>query len=88
LWLLKFAQLLFEQRNIDDSREHIKELLKVLGGGVIFTTIQKFAPSMGNVYENLSEKANIVVVADEFPRTLRMPNYPNFTVALFCICGS
>jgi type I restriction enzyme R subunit len=37
-----------------ESREHIKELLKVLGGGVIFTTIQKFAPSAGNVYENLS----------------------------------
>ncbi len=52
-----------------ESREHIKELLKVLGGGVIFTTIQKFAPSMGNVYENLSERANIVVVADEAHRS-------------------
>ena len=52
-----------------ESREHIKELLKVLGGGVIFTTIQKFAPSAGNVYENLSERANIVVVADEAHRS-------------------
>jgi type I restriction enzyme R subunit len=52
-----------------ESREHIKELLKVLGGGVIFTTIQKFAPSMGNVYENLSERTNIVVVADEAHRS-------------------
>ena len=52
-----------------ESREHIKELLKVLGGGVIFTTIQKFAPSAGNVYENLSERTNIVVVADEAHRS-------------------
>ena len=51
------------------SREHIKELLKVQGGGVIFTTIQKFAPTEGNVYETLSERTNIVVVADEAHRS-------------------
>src|SRR5690554_4816278 len=52
-----------------NSREHIKELLKVQGGGVIFTTIQKFAPTEGNVYETLSERTNIVVVADEAHRS-------------------
>lgn len=52
-----------------DSREHIKELLKVSGGGVIFTTIQKFAPAEGNVYETLSNRTNIVVVADEAHRS-------------------
>ena len=52
-----------------DSREHIKELLKVSGGGVIFTTIQKFAPAEGNVYEALSNRTNIVVVADEAHRS-------------------
>lgn len=52
-----------------NSREHIKELLKVSGGGVIFTTIQKFAPAEGNVYETLSERTNIVVVADEAHRS-------------------
>lgn len=51
------------------SREHIKELLKVSGGGVIFTTIQKFAPTEGNVYDTLSERTNIVVVADEAHRS-------------------
>jgi type I restriction enzyme R subunit len=51
------------------DREHIKELLKVSGGGVIFTTIQKFAPAEGNVYETLSERTNIVVVADEAHRS-------------------
>ena len=52
-----------------NSREHIKELLKVSGGGVIFTTIQKFAPLEGNIYETLSERTNIVVVADEAHRS-------------------
>jgi type I restriction enzyme R subunit len=52
-----------------DSRENLKELLKVSGGGIVFTTIQKFAPSEGNVYETLSERSNIVVVADEAHRS-------------------
>lgn len=52
-----------------NNREHIKELLKVSGGGVIFTTIQKFSPAEGNVYETLSERTNIVVVADEAHRS-------------------
>ncbi len=52
-----------------NSREHLKELLNVSGGGVIFTTIQKFAPAEGNVYDTLSERTNIVVVADEAHRS-------------------
>ena len=52
-----------------NNREHIKELLKVSGGGVIFTTIQKFYPEEGNVYETLSQRTNIVVVADEAHRS-------------------
>ncbi|WP_264537365.1 type I restriction endonuclease subunit R [Flavobacterium sp. N1736] len=52
-----------------ENREHIKELLKVSGGGVIFTTIQKFSPEKGNVYDTLSARTNIVVVADEAHRS-------------------
>ena len=52
-----------------NSREHVKELLKVSGGGVIFTTIQKFATAEGNVYNTLSDRTNIVVVADEAHRS-------------------
>ena len=52
-----------------NSREHIKELLKVSGGGVIFTTIQKFAPAEGNIFDTLSNRTNIVVVADEAHRS-------------------
>ncbi|WP_289060347.1 type I restriction endonuclease subunit R [uncultured Zobellia sp.] len=51
------------------SRDHIKELLNVSGGGVIFTTIQKFSPEEGNVFDTLSERTNIVVVADEAHRS-------------------
>ena len=51
------------------NRDHIKELLKVSGGGVIFSTIQKFSPEEGNVYDTLSERTNIVVVADEAHRS-------------------
>ena len=48
---------------------HLKELLTVASGGVVFTTIQKFQPEDGNVYETLSERSNIVVIADEAHRT-------------------
>jgi len=36
---------------------------------VVFTTIQKFQPEEGNVYELLSDRENIVVIADEAHRT-------------------
>lgn len=52
-----------------ESRNHIKELLHVSGGGVIFTTIQKFSPEEGNVFDTISERTNIVVVADEAHRS-------------------
>ncbi len=51
------------------SREHLKELLNVASGGVVFTTIQKFQPEEGNVYPKLSDRRNIIVVADEAHRT-------------------
>lgn len=38
-------------------------------GGVVFTTIQKFQPDEGNVYDLLSDRTNIVVIADEALRT-------------------
>ncbi len=57
-----------EPKQIEDGQQ-LKELLKVASGGVIFTTIQKFQPEEGNVYETLSERRNIVVIADEAHRT-------------------
>ncbi len=52
-----------------ESRENLKELLKVASGGVIFTTIQKFFPEEGGDFEMLSERDNIIVIADEAHRT-------------------
>jgi type I restriction enzyme R subunit len=52
-----------------EDRAQLKELLKVASGGVIFTTIQKFQPEEGNVYETLTERSNVIVIADEAHRT-------------------
>lgn len=62
-------QLLRQEPVQADDRSHLKELLKVASGGVVFTTIQKFQPEDGNVYEELSDRQNIVVIADEAHRT-------------------
>ena len=47
------------------SREHLKALLDRAAGGVLFTTIQKFAEAHGVV----SERSNVVVMADEAHRS-------------------
>ena len=52
-----------------EDREHLKRLLKVASGGVVFATIQKFQPEEGNVYDVLSERKNVIVMADEAHRT-------------------
>lgn len=52
-----------------ESRSHLKDLLTVSGGGIVFTTIQKFFPEEWNVYETLSERSNVVVIADEAHRS-------------------
>ena len=53
-----------------ESREEIKEFLKVSSGGIIFTTIQKFLPEIkGEHYPLLSDRKNIIVIADEAHRS-------------------
>ena len=52
-----------------ESREHLKRLLAVQSGGVVFTTIQKFQPEEGNIYDQLTDRNNVVVIADEAHRT-------------------
>ncbi|MFN3741567.1 MAG: type I restriction endonuclease subunit R, partial [Anaerolineales bacterium] len=53
-----------------ESRAHLRQLLAVQSGGVIFTTIQKFLPEeKGDRNPILSERANIVVIADEAHRS-------------------
>jgi type I restriction enzyme R subunit len=53
-----------------ESREHLRKLLQVASGGVIFTTIQKFFPDeKGARHPLLSGRRNIVVIADEAHRS-------------------
>jgi type I restriction enzyme R subunit len=63
------TQLLRQEPRQVESRDQLKELLQVASGGVIFSTIQKFQPDEGNVFDTLSERKNIVVIADEAHRT-------------------
>ena len=52
------------------STEQLKELLRVSSGGIIFTTIQKFSPNDGeSQFDTLSDRHNIIVIADEAHRT-------------------
>ncbi len=62
-------QLLRQDPVQTENRDHLKNLLKVASGGIVFTTIQKFQPEEGNVYEKLTDRENIIVIADEAHRT-------------------
>ncbi len=64
------TQLLRQKPVQAENREHLKELLKVASGGIVFTTIQKFLPEENkSQYDQLSGRKNIVVIADEAHRT-------------------
>ncbi len=53
-----------------ESREDLQKALGRASGGVIFTTIQKFAPATGEAaYPVLTERRNVVVIADEAHRS-------------------
>jgi len=84
------ADLLRQKPMQAENREHLRELLKVASGGVVFTTIQKFFPdsrrsrgdetqiekdqrlltsSPTGKHPLLSDRRNIVVIADEAHRS-------------------
>lgn len=66
----KCSELLRQTPKQANDREELKVLLKVASGGVIFTTIQKFLPENGHqTYPMLSDRKNIVVIADEAHRS-------------------
>ena len=53
-----------------ESRMDLRRKLSVNAGGVVFTTIQKFFPEeKGDTHPTLSERRNIVVIADEAHRS-------------------
>lgn len=51
------------------SRDDLQVMLQVSGGSIVFTTIQKFMPEKGEKYPLLSDRRNIVVIADEAHRS-------------------
>jgi type I restriction enzyme R subunit len=63
-------QLLRQSPAQATNRDELKKLLSVASGGIVFTTIQKFFPEeSGTKYPLLSERRNIVVIADEAHRS-------------------
>ena len=65
------CQALFRQTPVQaDTRHHLRRLLQVASGGVIFTTMQKFLPEGPEArHPLLSDRHNIVVIADEAHRS-------------------
>lgn len=52
------------------NRDELKKLLAVASGGIVFTTIQKFLPDeKGGAYPLLTDRRNVVVIADEAHRS-------------------
>ena len=52
------------------NRDDLKKLLSVASGGIVFTTIQKFLPDEpGAAYPMLTDRRNVVVIADEAHRS-------------------
>lgn len=53
-----------------ESRKELREKLQVASGGIFFTTIQKFMPEKkGDTFPRLSDRKNIIVIADEAHRS-------------------
>lgn len=63
-------ELLHQEPTQANDRTDLQKLLQVASGGVVFTTIQKFRPDgRAEEYPLLSERRNIVFIADEAHRS-------------------
>ncbi len=68
---------------ITGGPQSLHELMNVPAGGIVFTTIQKFAPGTGSAtMPILSERRNVVVMADEAHRSQYATFAENITLAL------
>jgi type I restriction enzyme R subunit len=64
------ARVLPEAPRRAESRAQVREMLSRAAGGIIFTTIQKFAPEeRGDIHPVLTDRRNVVVIADEAHRS-------------------
>ena len=72
-----------QAESIAGGSESLQELLNVPAGGIVFTTIQKFAPPAGTeTMPVLSERGNVVVMADEAHRSQYATLAENIVLAL------
>ena len=67
---------------ITGGANSLHALLNIPAGGIVFTTIQKFAPAKDGVMPVLSERENVIVMADEAHRSQYATFAQNITVAL------
>jgi type I restriction enzyme R subunit len=66
----ELAQSIKQADEVSGGPGSLHELLKVPAGGIVFTTIQKFAPlAGGDEMPILSERRNVIVVSDEAHRS-------------------
>lgn len=63
------AEILPEKPVQAGSRAELRTLLRRTSGGIVFTTLQKFAPDSGDTNPVLTDRRNVVVVADEAHRS-------------------
>lgn len=52
-----------------ENREHLRQLLNTTSGGIVFTTIQKFSPAEDEADKALTDRRNVIVIADEAHRS-------------------
>ena len=71
-----------QAEEITGGPSSLHELLKVPAGGIVFTTIQKFAPARGRKMPVLSTRGNVIVMADEAHRSQYANFAENITIAL------
>jgi type I restriction enzyme R subunit len=66
----KSKDLLRQTPQQANDRTHLRELLAVQSGGIIFTTVHKFAPGEDeDSYPVLTDRRNVIVIADEAHRS-------------------
>ena len=59
----------YNAKKHEETKDNIEDLLKTMGGRIIFSTIQKFLPEDDEKYPLLSDRRNIIVIADEAHRS-------------------
>jgi len=52
-----------------ESREHLRKELERASGGIVFSTLQKFSTGEGERMPTLTERDNVIVLADEAHRS-------------------